>query len=214
MASERQIAANRRNAGKSTGPRSRGAKRRTSMNAYRHGLAASCKTSLVIEKQLDALARQIAGDSTSDIVLALARSAAQAVFDLAHIRGVKLALIEQVSALGGIPQTYDPFFESVRDINTRFQLEQAELSKEDRQLIKGYLRLFKASLGRKARTLSDPIDPPDTMPSEGTERTAEAVRRALPELVKLNRYEARAVSRRDQAIRRMVKIRSREDWRN
>jgi hypothetical protein len=31
-------------------------------------------------------------------------------FDLAHIRHVKVAFIDQVSAFGGIPQTYDPFF--------------------------------------------------------------------------------------------------------
>ena len=39
------------------------------------------------------------------------------------------------------------------------------------------------------------------MPTEEPQRTAEAVRRALPALLKLQRYEARAVTRRDQAIR-------------
>jgi hypothetical protein len=43
------------------------------------------------------------------------------------------------------------------------------------------------------------------MPTEEPERTAEAVRRALPELVKLNRYESRAVARRDRAIREITK---------
>ena len=36
-------------------------------------------------------------------------------------------------------------------------------------------------------------------------RTAEAVRRALPELAKLDRYESRAVARRDRAIRQNLK---------
>ena len=40
MASERQIAANRRNAGRSTGPRTRDGKLRSSQNAVRHGLSA------------------------------------------------------------------------------------------------------------------------------------------------------------------------------
>jgi hypothetical protein len=40
MASERKIAANRRNAQKSTGPRSDAGKKRSSRNAYRPGLAA------------------------------------------------------------------------------------------------------------------------------------------------------------------------------
>jgi hypothetical protein len=39
------------------------------------------------------------------------------------------------------------------------------------------------------------------MPSQEPQRTAEAVRRALPDLLKLYRYEARAVTRRDRAIR-------------
>jgi hypothetical protein len=41
MASERQIAANRRNARKSTGPRSAAGKKRASRNAYRYGLTLS-----------------------------------------------------------------------------------------------------------------------------------------------------------------------------
>ena len=46
------------------------------------------------------------------------------------------------------------------------------------------------------------------MPTEEPERTAEAVRRALPELAKLDRYESRAVARRDRAIKQIVKKRS------
>jgi hypothetical protein len=40
MASDRQVAANRRNAARSTGPRTIGGKRRSRRNAYRHGLTA------------------------------------------------------------------------------------------------------------------------------------------------------------------------------
>ena len=41
MASEKQIEANRRNAQKSTGPRTEGGKSRSRMNAFRHGFASS-----------------------------------------------------------------------------------------------------------------------------------------------------------------------------
>jgi hypothetical protein len=44
--------------------------------------------------------------------------------------------------------------------------------------------------------------------SEAAACVAEAVRRALPELARLDRYEARAMNRRDQAIRAIMSSRS------
>jgi hypothetical protein len=51
MASERQIAANRRNASKSAGPRSQSGKSRASRNAYRHGLSRT-STNTAFAKQV------------------------------------------------------------------------------------------------------------------------------------------------------------------
>jgi hypothetical protein len=78
MASERQIAANRRNARKSTGPRSGAGRKRASRNAYRHGLTLSINSTAAFAKQLDTLVRKIAGDSEDAIVLERARAIAQA----------------------------------------------------------------------------------------------------------------------------------------
>jgi hypothetical protein len=39
------------------------------------------------------------------------------------------------------------------------------------------------------------------MPVTEPERTAETVRRALPELIKLERYERRAAAKRDRSMR-------------
>jgi hypothetical protein len=97
-----QIAANRLNARKSTGPRSSAAKKRTSRNAYRHGLTLNPTSSAVFAKRLDKLARNIVGDSKDEIILAHARAAAQAELDLARVRQVKSALIKSVSALGAL----------------------------------------------------------------------------------------------------------------
>jgi wyosine [tRNA(Phe)-imidazoG37] synthetase (radical SAM superfamily) len=56
--------------------------------------------------------------------------------------------------------------------------------------------------------VQDFIDSTENMPTQEPERTAEAVRRTLPELVKLNRYQVRAASRRNRAIKEIIKIKS------
>jgi hypothetical protein len=192
MASERQIAANRRNAQKSTGPRRSAAKKRTSQNAYRHGLTVSPLANPALAKRLDKLARLIAGDSKSEIVLDHARAAAQAELDLARVRQVKIALIKSVAALGAL--------DAPQDIGA---------------VVKAWLYLELALAGTAPRgrppAIKEPVDPLATMPAEEPGRTAEAVRRALPELLKLDRYESRAVARRDRAMREIVKRRSRGD---
>ena len=95
MASERQIAANRRNARKSTGPRSGAGMKRASRNAYRHGLTLNITSTAVFAKQLDKLVREIAGDTEDAMLLERARAIAQAELDLARVRRVKVALIER-----------------------------------------------------------------------------------------------------------------------
>jgi hypothetical protein len=181
MATERQIAANRLNARKSTGPRSNATKKRASRNAYRHGLAASVASCAATAKWLNALARKIAGDSKNEIVLEHARCAAQAELDLERVRRVKVALIQRVSALGALdpPQGFGALPEEIR-----------------------YLKSILS--GRAPPILPERLDPAATMPAQEPERTAEALRRALPELLKLNRYESRAVARRDRAIREIT----------
>jgi hypothetical protein len=181
MATERQIAANRRNAGKSTGPRSRAGKKRARQNAYQHGLTTSPHDSATVAKQVERLAREIAGNTDNEIVLQHAREAAQAEIDLARVRRVKVAFIERASAIGTLdrPQIFNSVREASRFLN---------------------------SIGRgETPTLPDRADPLSTMPTQEPERTAEAVRRALPDLVKLDRYESQAAARRHRAIRKIVK---------
>jgi hypothetical protein len=110
MASERQIAANRRNARKSTGPRSGAGKNRASRNAYRHGLTLSITSTAEYAKQLDKLVREIAGDSKDAIVLERVRAMAQTELDLARVRRAKVALIERACTFGELepPQVLIP----------------------------------------------------------------------------------------------------------
>jgi hypothetical protein len=174
MATERQIAANRRNARKSAGPRSGAGKRRASRNSYRHGLSTRIATTAGLAKSVEALARKIAGKGADAATLELARTAAQAEFDLAQIRRTRVKLIERMLKFG--------------------EFEAQELFRTFRQ-IKRILNLMDRGLPWE---LNVPAAP--ELPSSEPERTAEALRRALPELLKLDRYERRAAARRDQAL--------------
>lgn len=97
MASERQLAANRNNARRSTGPCSSAGKRRASQNARQHGFAAACFRA-GDPKQVEILARQIAAEAINPLILEKARRAAQATFDLAQIRRAKVELIASQAA--------------------------------------------------------------------------------------------------------------------
>jgi len=175
MASERQIAANRRNARRSTGPRSSGAKKRVAQNDYRHGLTVSITSSEGLAKQLDKLAREIAGDTEDPVLLECARAIAQAELELARVRLAKVALIERASAFGELdpPRSSSTVTRIIRLLNAFYP-------------------------GRVA--LPKPADSSATMPSQEPYRSAEAVRRVLPELRKLDRYGHRAATRRDRAV--------------
>ena len=102
MDNQKRAEANRRNARKSTGPRSSAGKKRASGNSYRHGLSLTLRPNDVAAKKLEKLARKIAGGIKSEVILQHARDAAYAEFELARIQKVKVALIELVSAFGSI----------------------------------------------------------------------------------------------------------------
>ena len=178
MATAKQIAANRQNARRSSGPRSGEGKRRSSQNAYRHGLSAGVNAHAESVKDIEALARKIAGNSTDVVVLECARTMAQAEFDLARIRRLKVALVSRVMAFGEFepPAT----FQLLREIN---------------QFFKGF--------DRGELILPERSKPP-AIPTTEPERSAEAIRRALPELMRLNRYERHARARRAQAMHTLL----------
>jgi len=182
MASERQIAANRRNARNSTGPRSTSGRKRASQNAFRHGLTKRI-SSAEFDREVETLARQIAGDTEDKITIELARDAAEAELELARVRRVKAALIERVTAFGRF------------DVPKLFQSPKDEAA----WIMQDY---FGVTLWDGRPKFA--VDPLPAMPSQEPQRTAAAVRRALPDLLKLHRYECRAVTRRDRAIRAIM----------
>ncbi len=121
--------------------------------------------------------REIVGNTKDAIILERARAVAQADFDLARVRRAKVALIERVSAFGEL----DPprVFSAVSQ----------------------FIRLFNSLDRGQVASFPGPVDSSAPMPLQEPYRSAEAMRRVLPELRKLDRYERRAAGRRDQAVR-------------
>jgi hypothetical protein len=185
MPSERQVAANRRNAQKSTGPRSESGKKRSSKNAFVHGL--SVPMTSASKAQVKDLSRQFAGDTTSAKILVLAEAAAEAQLDLERVRKVRAAIIDRnlmQSATGG--RTSHSEFEELRHrVAQNGQQRQAQ----------------EVSLLRS-------LEPSTHLPNneDGERRFADAVQLGLSELTKACPYEKRAAGRRDHAIRDIVSI--------
>lgn len=98
MASERQIAANRRNAQKSTGPRSAAGKKRASRNAYRHGLSIPGSGAGFI-RAVEELACSLVREGADASALELAREAARGMLELDRVRRIEVALNAHVFCL-------------------------------------------------------------------------------------------------------------------
>ena len=91
MATEKQIAANRANAKRSTGPKTLAGKLRSSRNAYRHGLTCPSPFDPL---QVDAFAQALVGGKADDHRLPAAAELAQAQLDLLRIRSVRTRMME------------------------------------------------------------------------------------------------------------------------
>jgi hypothetical protein len=89
MTSDRQLAANRRNAKKSTGPISRSGKSRSRQNALRHGLATSADRDPLLSADVDQMAQILSRARGVPNITLPTRDAAAAEIDLLRIRKIR-----------------------------------------------------------------------------------------------------------------------------
>ena len=171
--------ANRRNAKRSTGPKTARGKTRSAANALRHSLAASVRADPHLDTQIEALAKIIAGGEAGPARLDLARRVAEVQFDLMRIQRARNATLDDPKLRSASPSSDES--RSVRGKLLQHNIRVAGLSLLEQA------KLGIISAGEKLGL------------AEGFEFLTEALRR-------LDRYERRALSRRRSLIRAYAKI--------
>src|SRR2546423_11287194 len=97
MVSDRIRESNRRNALRSTGPRTQSGKRRASGNARKHGLSISIGEDASFSAEIDELARMLVPDATG-AKLVLARKLAEAEVDVIRVRAARASVVRLETA--------------------------------------------------------------------------------------------------------------------
>jgi hypothetical protein len=202
VTSDRKIRANRENARASTGPKTTQGRARTAANALRHGLTLPIYSDPVLSEQVKALARAIVGSDANAEIQELARRIAEAQIDLHRVRCAWHRLLS--SALG------DPDYGSPAVKRRKAKLA-VEADKARAQLeLMPHLQLtpYAHELGLSAdrmqtmmRRLLTRLERSMQPLPEGPQKFATILSDMSKQLTTLDRYEQRALSRRNVAIR-------------
>ncbi len=96
MATEKQIAANRENAKRSTGPKTVAGRLKSSRNAYRHGFSSPLPFDPATLAKVDAFAHALVGKEANEASLISASDFAEAQLELSRIRATRTALIAKL----------------------------------------------------------------------------------------------------------------------
>lgn len=92
MTSDRKAVSNRKNAQKSTGPRSKVGRRHSRRNALRHGLSIAIGSDPLFSEDIHVLAKALTEGRGEEGIGAVARQVAEAEIDLLRIRKLRASL--------------------------------------------------------------------------------------------------------------------------
>jgi hypothetical protein len=173
-----RAAANRRNAARSTGPKTLKGKQQSALNALRHGLSISMRADQHLDARIEALAVKIAGVNAAPARLEQARLIAGAQIDLHRIRRVKTALLN------------DP----TKRVNL---LRPEESARVEREALRRGIRIDELTAIERAKL--------GTVSASDHLSLAEGFQFIATDLARLERYERRALSRRKFAIREFAR---------
>ena len=183
MTSERKIRANRANARASTGPKSAQGRARTARNALRHGLSLPVCSDPALSEEVQALAREIAGPDATAEIQELARQVAEAQIDLGRVRYARHQFLAD--------KLRDPYFEPRAQTQANIAL---------------LIAILREPLGPEMPVAALERLMSIGMP-EGPHKFATILSQETKTLLAIDRYERRAMVRRQLAIRALDEVR-------
>jgi hypothetical protein len=222
MSSQAKIVASRANGRKSRGPRTRAGKSNASRNAFRHGLAAITRKDPEISAEIEPVARAICNGAVNPLLFEQALIIAENDFVLRCAQTEWIAAIERQRDRTATPlATGDLGF-----ARAKARIERAKLIYQ--MLVESVANKDAASnnaaRNNAARTSAASTDEAHVRSNGGRERAVaeqggrvtpplereefDAMRAAMADLERLERYRRRAWSRQRRAFQRFMEIQS------